>query len=320
MVLITEISRMKKKDKVILKEKSNYLLTVAYDGSGFVGWQYQPAQRTVQGTLNQVLKAVFKQDIKVDGAGRTDAGVHALGQLATFSMEGRVKPDKMKKVLNHALPGDVRIVGVKEVPEDFHARYHSVGKTYVYKLKNVVPDYAESALESKYYYFVEKPLDVEAMRKAAECFVGKHDFKNYCASGHGKKSTVRKIKSIEIEEIVLENSRQKGDKFKASLRQKSENFNQINQKFLSAEEEFHSSDGETSQNPDFQPKEVIIRVTGEGFLWKMVRMIVQTLVDVGVGAEKPSNVAGLLKKKNRKKEAAPAGGLYLEKVFIAEDY
>ncbi len=256
------------KHPALEQSRTNYLLTVAYDGSGFVGWQYQPSRRTVQGTLNQTLKAVFKQEIKVDGAGRTDAGVHALGQLASFSMKGRVKPEKIKHVLNHALVGDIRVVDVQEVPADFHARYHATGKTYVYKIKNTVPNYAQSAMESKYHYFVEKPLDVEAMRKAARSFVGKHDFKNYCASGHGKKSTVRRIKGIEIEAISS------------------------------------------------SPSEIIIRVTGEGFLWKMVRMMVQTLVDVGVGDEKADNVSGLLKKKNRKKEAAPACGLYLEKVWF----
>lgn len=255
---------------------SNYLLVISYDGSGFSGWQAQDnAGRTVQGELERVLRAVFKQDIKLEGSGRTDAGVHARGQAASFKICGRLRPEKIKNVLNHALPGDIHIEAVYEKDADFHARYSARGKTYVYR---ICCSSEKNVFESRYCHYVHKMPDIRRMRDAARHFCGVRDFANFSASNHGKKSTVRRIRSIEIIE-------RGADRYSAG-----------------AQETF-----------------IDIKITGDGFLWKMVRMIVSVLIDVGLGTIEPSCVVGLFKKKNRKKDAAPAGGLFLERVFY-EDY
>lgn len=244
-----------------LREWHHYLMVIAYDGSGFNGWQsQQDSGRTVQEELTRVARAVFKQEIKMEGSGRTDAGVHAAGQAVSFSIEGRLRPDKIKRVLNHSLPGDIRVLSVEEKPEGFHARYDAVGKTYLYKIKRREE---VNVFDSRYYHYVAKTLDVGRMRAAATYFEGTHDFENFSASNHGKKSTVRTIDEISITEH-----------------------------------------GES----------VEIKVSGSGFLWKMVRMIAQTLIDAGIGAIEPLEVKKLFHIKGRRKEAAPACGLYLQEV------
>ncbi|MDO4753623.1 MAG: tRNA pseudouridine(38-40) synthase TruA [Bacillota bacterium] len=265
---------------------SNYLLTVAYDGSGFCGWQSQQnGGRTVQDELTRIAKAVFKQDVKMEASGRTDAGVHATGQAVSFLIHAKIRPDKVKRVLNHSLPGDIRIVSARQVPMDFHARYNSVGKTYVFKIIQS-PDV--DVFRSRYYHYVSKPIELEKMRKAAAYFIGTHDFVNFSASNHGKKSTIRTIHTLEISEYVLPAREQLCD----------------------AAEGF----GGDVQDDARESRVIEIRVSGNGFLWKMVRMIAQTLIDVGTGSIEASAVKGMFKMKNRRKEAAPACGLYLEEV------
>ncbi len=262
---------------------SNYLLIISYDGSGFSGWQSQDnAGRTVQGELERVAKAVFKQDICLEASGRTDAGVHAYGQAASFKIAGRLKPEKIKNVLNHALPGDIHIEEVFEKDSDFHARYSARGKTYVYR---ICCSQEKNAFLSRYCHYVAGALNTERMRSAAEHFCGVRDFKNYSASNHGKKSTVRRIRNIEISE-------HRGDFISSSA--------------------FGLGNGVCAQNSALFLE---IRITGDGFLWKMVRMIVATLIQVGLGNVEPSSVPNLIKQKNRKKDAAPAGGLFLERVY-----
>lgn len=195
--------------------KRNILLTIEYDGTGFKGWQRQPEVRTVQGELERVLSYACKEEITINGTSRTDAGVHALGQRATFTMTSGLPVEKLPKVVNNLLcggmhslhpVGDVRIVEAREVAEDFHARFDSRGKKYRYIVRNT-PD--ADIFRRNYCYQVAQPLDVEAMKAAAEYIMGTHDFKCFqAAGGEEKETTVRTIHSLDIfrdeENVIIE--------------------------------------------------------------------------------------------------------------------
>lgn len=181
----------------------NILLTIAYDGSQFHGWQRQPNCRTVQGYLEQTMSSLFKREILISGTSRTDAGVHALDQKATFVTDINIPIDRLPRVINNALAGretgafamgPVRILDAVEMPEGFHARFDCQGKEYIYKIKTGAGNSADMVFERNYAYFVKEELDVDAMKRAAEFLVGTHDFKSFEASGgNPRETTVRTI-------------------------------------------------------------------------------------------------------------------------------
>lgn len=183
----------------------NILLTIEYDGTNFCGWQKQPDKRSVQGEIEKALSIVCKQEIKVQGASRTDAGVHAYGQNANFTGHFGIPASRIAIAANNILHGgknaigavgDVRIIEAEEVPLDFHARFNAKAKKYIYKIRNE----SETDLFCRnYVYQIKKPLDIEAMRDAAQLIKGTHDFKCFQASGgEEKKTTVRTIYDLQI--------------------------------------------------------------------------------------------------------------------------
>lgn len=180
------------------------MLTVAYDGTDFHGWQLQPGVRTVEGELNSCLSDLLQTEVAVIGASRTDAGVHALGNLAVFDTESSIPSEKFAYALNCRLPQDVKIQKSEEVAEDFHPRKCSTIKTYEYHL-----DCGEfpMPINSRYAYYTYHQPDVERMRKAAAFIIGEHDFKSFCSVHTQAESTVRTVHSIEVEqegrEIVI---------------------------------------------------------------------------------------------------------------------
>ena len=255
----------------------NILLTIEYDGSGFHGWQEQPNVRTVQGELQRALGIVLAEEVQVAGTSRTDAGVHALGQCCSFETENPIPVENLKKAANNALsegkagagaiPGDIKILDCKEVPEGFHARFDCKGKTYGYLINTGEPD----VFRRKYCYFVDGRLDVDAMNAAKEHILGTHDFACFqSAGGTLRETTVRTISDLTIE----------------------------------------------NQGDDY-----MIRVTGDGFLYNMVRIIVGTLVEVGLGKKTPDSVKDAIDGKDRSLagHTAPAEGLYLEKIYFVMD-
>jgi tRNA pseudouridine38-40 synthase len=173
----------------------NVKLIIEYDGTGFQGWQTQKNGRTVQEEIEKALKKVLKTEVKINGSGRTDAGVHALGQTANFKSLFTMPVEKIPYALNSILPPDISIKSALEVPEHFHARYSAIGKKYIYKIYNGP---FRSSLLRNYTYFVPYILDIEKMKSAAEYFEGKHDFKGFMASGSGVKDTIRKIYTLNI--------------------------------------------------------------------------------------------------------------------------
>ena len=260
----------------------NILLTIKYDGSAFHGWQRQPNKRTVQGTLEEALSKFCGQEIKIDGTSRTDAGVHAFGQRASFKGDFGIPTDKIKLAVNNYLAGgmnqlnhvgDVEILDAVEMPADFHARFDSKGKTYRYVINNSKePD----IFRRNYCYFVPEKLDLDRMKEAAAHIVGTHDFKSFEASGsQEKETTVRTISELKIERI--------------------------------------EESGEGGAHKD----DIILEITGDGFLYNMVRIIVGTLVEVGLGRKEPAELKNIIEKKDRTfaGHTAPAAGLYLKEIY-----
>ena len=269
----------------ISKEK-NILLTIAYDGTNFCGWQRQPGSRTVCGELEAVLTDLLKAPVKLNGTSRTDAGVHALGQRASFKAVCPVPAERLAKVINDRLAkdrlegvGDIRILEAKEMPEDFHARFSSRGKRYVYRIYNS-PE--RSIFIRDHFYQVSQPLDVSAMRMAAAYIEGEHDFACFMSSGSTpQESTVRTVYRLCAQELSAP----------AALLPSGENRE--------------------------EGREVRIIIEGNGFLYNMVRIITGTLVECGLGRRSPESVRDAIEKKDRSLagHTAPPQGLYLAEVF-----
>ena len=170
-------------------------LVVAYDGTKYSGWQTQPNGITIQGVLNDTLSELLGEKIETIGASRTDAGVHALGNVAVFDTESRIPGEKFSYALNQRLPEDIRIQLSEEVEPDFHPRYCDSEKTYEYRILNrkfPVPT------ERLYSYFYHYKLDVDKMKEATSYLIGRHDFASFCGSGAQVKTTIRTVTSMDV--------------------------------------------------------------------------------------------------------------------------
>jgi tRNA pseudouridine38-40 synthase len=170
--------------------------TVEYDGTDFSGWQRQREERTVQAVLEDTIRQMTGESVFVRGAGRTDAGVHADGQVATFDLEVNIPPHGLLRGLNSALPPDVALVDVAEVPADFDARFSARGKVYRYTIWN---HFVRSPLRARRAWHVREPLDAEAMRAAAAALVGDHDFRAFRASDCERRTTRRIVRAIGVD-------------------------------------------------------------------------------------------------------------------------
>lgn len=172
-----------------------YLLRVAYDGTNYCGWQFQPNNDTVEGKLNEALSRLFDKKIMVIGASRTDAGVHADGNVAVFDVETTIPANKIKYAVNNLLPEDIVVVESMTVGDDFHPRHCKCKKTYQYRILNTpLPD----PNRRRNTYFYRGDIDMENMKKAAKYIVGEHDFVCFMASGSQVKDTVRTVYSLEL--------------------------------------------------------------------------------------------------------------------------
>ena len=256
-----------------------YALTISYDGTRFCGWQRQSNGLSVQEVLGEAVAPLCAPNpVRLEASGRTDAGVHAHGQVAHFDMERAISPGQLRRALNGELPPDIQVLHACVAPTDFHARKSVRVKEYRYTIWNaeVMPP-----TERLYAAHVRTPLDLTALRDAAGRFVGRHDFASFCANPHRKiANTVRTVFSCEV---VI-----------ASVPAKQPSLNPI----------------EATQRP--HPRITLI-VRGEGFLYKMVRSIAGFLIAVGTGKEEPSAVDELLAERQRtaRVETAPACGLTL---------
>lgn len=180
------------------------MLTVAYDGTNYSGWQLQPKAETIESVLNRCIGELTGEEIMVIGASRTDAGVHAMGNIAVFDTMSRIPGDKFSYALNQRLPEDIRIRGSKEVAPDFHPRHCESRKTYEYRIY-CAP--FPMPVKRLYSYFTYVPLNIDLMSQAAECLAGEHDFKSFCSMQTQALTTVRRVDSVKVfkegDEIVI---------------------------------------------------------------------------------------------------------------------
>ena len=235
---------------------------VAYDGTNYHGWQVQDNGITIEEVLNRTISELVQEDIKVIGASRTDAGVHACGNVAVFDTESRIPGDKFSFALNQRLPDDIRIQESCEVDADFHPRYADTVKTYEYNILNRRFELPSKRLYAAFCYY---PMDIERMNQAAAYLVGEHDFKSFCSVGAQVQTTVRTIYAVNV-----------------------------------------------TKEDDM----VHIRITGNGFLYNMVRIIAGTLMQVGTGLMEPEQVKEILEARDRSKAGptAVAKGLTLVEI------
>lgn len=182
----------KERNKIL----QNYKIVIAYDGSRYKGWQSQKnVDATIQGKLNHVFSTLENRCVEVQGAGRTDAGVHATGQVANVKLDKGWTPEEIMEYANHYLPEDIGIVEIEKAPAKFHARLSAIRKTYCYRIFN---SSASNVFERKWMCKIAEPLDLEAMRQGAVILEGRHDFSAFCFRASKKKSAVRTIERIEV--------------------------------------------------------------------------------------------------------------------------
>lgn len=185
-----------KAKKTASEQKQRYLLKIAYDGTRYAGWQIQPHHPTIQGELEKAILQLTGQHVRVESSGRTDAGVHAREQVAHTDLSRAPTLRKLLLGLNSLLPDDIRVLAIRRVPSDFHARYSAIGKEYRYFIYNgsIMPPHLRL-----YHAWVRKPLDVGAMRRAARALLGRHDFSAFSANPHRETNgTVRTLRKLAI--------------------------------------------------------------------------------------------------------------------------
>ena len=241
----------------------NIKLVIEYDGKDFNGWQKQPTKLNIQGEIEKAIERITGEQVDLMASGRTDAGVHAFGQVANFKTNSNIPIEKFAIALNSNLKKSIRIKSAEEVDERFHSRLNCKRKTYRYVIDN--SKYG-SAIYRNLETHIPTKLNVEKMKEAVKYFEGEHDFKAFKASGTSSKSSVRTI-------------------FKA----------------------------EVFQKPD---ERIWIELTGNGFLYNMVRIIAGTLVEVGFGNIEPEQIKDIIESKKRENagKTLPPQGLYLVKV------
>jgi tRNA pseudouridine38-40 synthase len=176
----------------------NIKLVLEYDGTNYFGWQKQNNAITIQGTLEKALESLVGENISVIGCSRTDSKVHAKGYVCNFNTSSSIPGEKFREALNNKLPEDIVVLSSKEVPKDFHARYHSKGKMYCYNILNTP---VRSALDRNYVYHYKGELDIALIKEGSKYFIGKHDFAAFRNLGSSVQTSVRTIYSIEIEEL-----------------------------------------------------------------------------------------------------------------------
>ena len=275
-------------------------MTVAYDGSAYSGWQVQPGRLTIQSMLELAIKQICREQVRVTGSGRTDTGVHAIEQVASFSLATwRASAADLCRALNSKLPNDISISSIIDAPEDFHAIRDATGKRYRYQLQI---GGKRDAFEYRYRWHLQGPIDVALMQEAATHLVGKHDFASFQATGAVRKSTVRDVRELVITSEQCQGRAGQGVEptaLAAGLPESASNL-------VRPEAIAYGSQG----------LYVSLEIEADGFLYNMVRNIVGTLIEVGRGKQSPAWVAEVLAGADRTQAGptAPPHGLFLMRV------
>ena len=243
----------------------NIKLLIQYEGTRYQGWQRQiSSSNTIQGKIESILTKMCNEKIEIQGSSRTDAGVHAKGQVANFHTKSTMSIEEMMAYINEYLPLDIAVTKIEEVPERFHSRLNAKGKRYCYQVINSsIPD----VCNRRYSLEFQVTLDIGAMKEGAKYLCGSHDFKSFTSAKKGKKSTIRCIDEINLE--------QKGDLITFTFR-------------------------------------------GNGFLYHMIRIIMGTLLEIGMGKRKADSIPELLEAKSREQAGflVPAKGLTLMELYF----
>lgn len=242
----------------------NIKITIEYDGKNYAGWQSQPGKESIQEEIENAISLITGEEIEIFGSGRTDAGVHAYGQVANFHTESNIEISKFPYAINSKLKKSIVIKKAEEMPERFHARYNVKEKTYLYVINN---DEFPSALDRYREFHIPYKLNIDDMEKALSFFEETHDFKGFMSSGgNKKKTTVRTLTKC----ILYEKNNR-----------------------------------------------IMIELTGDGFLYNMVRIICGTIVDVGLGKINVNDIPAIIESKDRTKagRTLPPHGLYLKEVI-----
>jgi tRNA pseudouridine38-40 synthase len=279
-------------------------LTLSYDGTRFVGWQRQADGESIQGLLEDALARFEGASVTVHGAGRTDAGVHALGQVASAALTCSHSPDALLRGLNASLPPEVRLVSVEEAPAGFHARFSARSKTYRYQIRNAP---IVSPFERAYVWHVPEPLDVDAMQAAAAALVGTHDFTAFGSSGSERKDTARRGRNQERRAVSADQRWHERDTNAPEV---------LGQKDKGRRVRVTTRTVTRSAIERLESGLLTYTVIGTGFLRHMVRTIVGTLVEIGRGRRSPSSMAPLIAGGTRADAGAtaPPHGLFLVRV------
>ncbi|MGI6551316.1 MAG: tRNA pseudouridine(38-40) synthase TruA [Syntrophomonadales bacterium] len=237
-------------------------LVVEYDGTGFHGFQRQPGLRTVDQVLEEAINRLTREEVRVTGSGRTDAGVHALGQVVAFDTQAAIPPHRYQQAINTFLPSDIRVIHSEEAAADFHPRYQARCKTYRYLVYQAREGYT---FYRRYAHQYTRSLDLLLLQEATRCIIGKHDFRGFMARGSNVQETVRTVFQFTTE---------------------------------------HSFPW------------LKFEITGDGFLYRMVRNLVGTLIEIGRGAMNLDELKEVIETGDRQKcgPTAPAQGLYLVRV------
>lgn len=239
----------------------NIKLILEYDGTNFCGWQWQPRDRTVQGELQKSLARILQEQVKIIGSGRTDTGVHALGQVANLHIHSEMSVEKIKAGLNGTLPKDIRVLSVEIAPPQFNARYDAQKREYHYSISR-----RQRAIGRCYCWYYKAALDLAKIRQASQHLIGEHDFRSFCQTGADVSHFICRVELIDwIEQDDL----------------------------------------------------IVLKIIADRFLHNMVRIIVGTMLEVGVGKIDPPNVKEILMAKDRKRAGptVPPRGLCLVKVY-----
>ena len=281
-------------------------LTVAYDGTDFQGWQVQPGLPTIQGDLQSALHRIVGESPLPQGSGRTDAGVHALAQVASFPLQARIPPANLLRALNRTLPGSIRIIAAEIVPDAFHARHAAVAKTYEYRVLPIEPAAAQICppFLSRYVYAYSWRLDLDLLQRAARAFAGEHDFQGFAASDPDLATRTRDSGFPPVRQKRRMDGAP-GDPFGDPS---------VQIEIRTTVRTIYASEWHEQTREGFNL--LIYRVRGNGFLHHMVRNLVGTMLDVGRGDISLDDVPSILASRDRRLAGptAPARGLFLHSV------
>jgi tRNA pseudouridine38-40 synthase len=296
-------------------------LTLAYDGTDFRGWQVQPGEPTIQGELQAALGRITGEAPLPQGSGRTDAGVHALGQVASFPLQARIPPENLQRALNRTLPPAIRIIEARTARSAFHARHSAVAKTYEYRVfrEPLCPPFL-----ARYVFACPWPMDVEALQRSARLFEGEHDFLSFAATdpdlaSRNSEPDLEPDQKIEAPTVPEKLVPEGGGGFNPRITPTEST------RALAPEGRFRSAEKEAvrtifSSAWEQQKTEagdlLVYRVRGNGFLHHMVRNLVGTMLDVGRGHLNMEEIPGIIAARSRSAAGptAPARGLFLHSV------